>query len=58
MKRSGFFLTIGAAMMFLSGSAGANKPKTDIQGNYVEVRSCDVYTGSCFANAEMGLTGE
>ena len=58
MKRSRFFLTIGAAMMFLSGSAGANKPQTDIQGNYVEVRSCDVYTGSCFANAEMGLTGE
>ncbi len=58
MKRSRFFLTIGAAMMFLSGSAGANKPKTDIQGNYVEVRSCDVFTGSCFANGEMGLTGE
>ena len=58
MKRSRFFLTIGAAMMFLSGAAGAHKPKTGIQGNYVEVRSCDVYTGSCFANAEMGLTGE
>ena len=58
MKRSKFFLTIGAAMMFLSGAAGAHKPKIGIQGNYVEVRSCDVYTGSCFANAEMGLTGE
>ena len=22
------------------------------------MRTCDVYTGSCFANAEMGLTGK
>jgi hypothetical protein len=29
-----------------------------ISGDYLEVRSCDVYTGSCFANAEMGLTGK
>ena len=28
-----------------------------ISGNYVEIRSCDVYTGPCFANAEMGLEG-
>ncbi len=29
-----------------------------ITGNYLEVRSCDIYTGSCFANAEMGLAGK
>lgn len=29
-----------------------------ISGSYLEVRSCDVYTGPCFANAEMGLTGK
>src|SRR2546428_11030232 len=29
-----------------------------ISGDYLEVRSCDVYTGPCFANAEMGLTGK
>ena len=29
-----------------------------ISGNYLEVRSCDVYTGPCFANAEVGLTGK
>lgn len=28
-----------------------------IQGNYVEVRSADVYTGPCFANSEVGLEG-
>src|ERR1041385_3638567 len=29
-----------------------------IAGDYLEVRSCDVYTGPCFANAEMNLTGK
>jgi hypothetical protein len=29
-----------------------------VSGDYLEVRSCDVYTGSCFANAEMNLTGK
>jgi hypothetical protein len=29
-----------------------------ISGDYLEVRSCDVYTGSCFANAEMNLAGK
>ncbi len=28
-----------------------------ISGNYLEVRSCDVYTGACVANSEMGLSG-
>ena len=30
----------------------------DISGDYLEVRTCDVYTGPCFANAEMGLSGK
>ena len=29
-----------------------------ITGDYLEVRSCDVYTGPCVANAEMNLTGK
>src|SRR5882762_1075411 len=32
-------------------------PQPGITGNYLEVRSCDVYTGACVANAEMGLSG-
>ncbi len=28
-----------------------------ITGDYVETRSADVYTGPCFANGEVGLTG-
>jgi len=28
-----------------------------ISGGYLEVRSCDVFTGYCFANGEMNLSG-
>ena len=28
-----------------------------LSGDYVEIRSCDVFTGPCFANAEMHLGG-
>ena len=36
----------------------AGNPIPAISGDYLEVRSCDVYTGPCFANAEMNLTGK
>lgn len=29
-----------------------------IQGDYLESRSTDVFTGQCYANGEMGLTGK
>lgn len=29
----------------------------EIRGDYLESRTCDVYTGPCFANAQVGLTG-
>lgn len=29
-----------------------------IKGEYLETRTCDVYTGPCFANAEVSLAGE
>lgn len=29
-----------------------------VTGQYVEARNCDVWTGPCFANAEMNLTGK
>ena len=31
---------------------------SEITGQYVEARTCDVYTGSCFANADTGLAGK
>lgn len=29
----------------------------EISGEYLETRTCDVYTGPCFANAQVGTTG-
>src|SRR2546427_555758 len=29
-----------------------------ISGQYLEARTCDVWTGPCFANAEMNLSGK
>ena len=30
----------------------------EISGKYMEARTCQVYTGPCFANAEVNLTGK
>jgi len=46
------------ASLLIASTALAGLPASKISGDYLEVRSCDVYTGPCFANAEMGLTGK
>src|SRR5258706_2342774 len=33
-------------------------PSQNIRGEYIEARTADVYTGTCFANFESGLVGE
>jgi hypothetical protein len=42
-----------AVVVALAGVA----PAAELTGRYVEARTCDVWTGACFANAEMNLTG-
>jgi len=49
-------LFVAAACLALPGVAAAETP--EISGSYVEARTCDVYTGPCFANGEMGLAGK
>lgn len=53
MRRLGFLagclVTLGAAS---SGFA------VEISGEYLEARTCDVYTGPCFANGEIGIAGK
>src|SRR4030095_16938639 len=44
------------ALSTVSLLAGNSAPS--ISGDYLEVRSCDVFTGPCFANAEMHLAGK
>lgn len=48
MKTKVFAILLAAATPLLA----------EISGDYLEVRTCDVYTGPCVANAEMGLTGK
>ncbi len=42
-----------AAVLALAVNGNAS----EIKGRYVEARTCDVYTGPCFANADTSLTG-
>jgi len=37
--------------------SGSTLQAAEIKGQYVEARTCDVYTGACFANADTSLTG-
>jgi len=48
---SGFCAVVAAAASAFAG------PAANISGDYVEIRSCDVFTGPCFANGEMNLAG-
>jgi len=51
-----------AASLLLATSAlaqpSAALPANHVSGNYIEFRNADVYTGPCFANSQVGLTGQ
>ncbi|MEO8495209.1 MAG: DUF1326 domain-containing protein, partial [Planctomycetota bacterium] len=51
-NRSLAALTV-ALLLLSSGVA-----RCEISGQYMESRTCQVYTGPCFANAEVGLAGK
>lgn len=44
--------------LLLCASAATAGSSPALHGRYLEARTADVYTGPCFANAEMGLTGK
>src|SRR5580698_6350370 len=44
--------TLALALSIAGLSVGA-----DIHGQYVEARTADIYTGPCFANSEVELSG-
>lgn len=48
-----------AALVFsaASFSVAAGIPSRSINGNYIEARTADVYTGPCFANGEVEMNG-
>jgi len=52
MRRFGFLFVAGLVL-----AAAPAARATSIQGDYLETRSADVWTGPCFANSETGLVG-
>lgn len=54
MRHRGTWLVFGC-LLTVAASRVLAEP---IQGDYLETRTCDVYTGPCFANAEVSLAGE
>lgn len=50
--RKAAFLSVVFALSF-----AASLPAQQLRGDYIESRSTDVYVAQCFANGEVGLTG-
>jgi hypothetical protein len=48
------WLLLAILSLALAGPAAA----AGLSGLYVEARTCDVWTGACYGNAEMNLTGK
>ena len=54
MTRNRTIATLTVALLLFSGGIA----RSEISGQYLETRTCQVYTGPCFANAEVGLAGK
>lgn len=48
-----FSLAVAVVLAMVTVASAA-----DISGDYLETRTCDVYTGPCFANGQVGITGK
>ena len=48
------WLTLIAVFLFAAAPSFAG----EITGKYIEARTCEVFTGPCFANADTSLTGK
>jgi Protein of unknown function (DUF1326) len=56
LKIMGIAVVVFAAVASVSFAAAI--PAGGINGNYMEARTADVYTGPCFANGEVGINGK
>jgi hypothetical protein len=48
---------LSLAFSLVAVTLATAKSPTTLSGDYLEVRSCDVFTGACVANSEMGIGG-
>lgn len=51
-------VVFAGVFMALPACARAAQPAGHVSGEYIESRTADVYTGPCFANSEVNLTGK
>lgn len=51
-------LLLAGALVAFPSCARAAQPAGHVSGEYIESRTADVYTGPCFANSEVNLTGK
>ena len=51
------FILLGA-LFALPSCTRAGQPAGHVSGEYIESRTADVYTGPCFDNSEVNLTGQ
>ena len=58
MRTKAIILAAAALMVMPTIAKAAHSTSAAISGDYAEFRNADVYTGPCFANSEMNLTGE
>lgn len=49
--------SLAVSFAVVAASAATLPNASDLRGEYVEARTADVYTGPCFANSEVGITG-
>jgi hypothetical protein len=50
--------TLMPILLLAASTLASHESSPVISGSYVEVRSCDVFIGQCFANGQMNLTGK
>src|SRR4051812_39669265 len=51
-------LPFAALALVVCAAPAAPSGASEIKGRYVEARTCDIWTGPCFANADFNLTGK
>lgn len=50
--------TLGILSALVATALASAALAGDLKGDYLETRTCDVYTGPCFANGQVGLAGK
>ncbi len=51
-------VAMGFATVVLVSQGAVEASPQNVEGEYIEARTCDVWTGPCFANSEINLTGD